>query len=598
MIYFTQTGEAFQDVYTAKEAVLVYAKTASAEKRLSAELIFDPDIYILSETLSWDTEKEPALKNISLSMICKDGTAEFTSNCVLAHENFVKTGEYYTYRLDKNADGKYPRSLDLYVNGKRIPLCRSEDFVYGFRFSGENDRINHDNLEGLYIPERAADCLPDGNLHPITLTVYIEWEFYILHAVSIDRTRIRYDENGERHVLLRMRPDELYDCVTLMNKTLHPKDRIFFFSNHPDFLQTETFCYDHQTGILCYRPKHTLQGDIAIPMLDKLISFYGMDGVTLQGLSFSGASEQYVCDHGYLAAQANVEKRGAVKIETAAVFARDVRRFSVKDCRFYELGTNGLLMLGKLTMIDIRNCFFEDISMCGISIGNPVRVCEDKMNCSYDVCIENNFLHRIGYDFPNAPAIDIFRVDGLSLLHNTIAYCAYSGISVGWEWRSVTYALGEMVNIRDAEIAYNKILHHVQVLKDGAAIYVVGANCLNTYTKYFNFMHHNFAYRDTIRHKIHGYYLDGSSSNWHVYDNVASGSHRPVFAQFNVPEQYTWNNRIDDIYTTEEIQVENHHPERNTLLGEVHLAPTLDELFRKYPKVKDIFDKVGCSLQF
>ena len=268
--------------------------------------------------------------------------------------------------------------------------------------------------------------------------------------------------------------------------------------------------------------------------------------------------------------------------------------FTVKNCEFRDMNTNGILMVGMAARVCISGCYFEDIGMSAVSIGDPIRVGQHPRVCSYDVRVENNFLRRIGFDFPSAPALDIFRVDGLSVCHNTIEYCAYSGISVGWEWGLQPYALGEMINIRDGEIAYNRILHHMQILNDGGAIYVVGSNSRKEYQRYFNFMHDNFAYRDEPRRTVRGYYLDGSSTNWHVYDNVTSGAQRPVFAQFVVPEQYTWNNLLDDTYTTDEVHIENHAPERNTVLGNVFFAPTLAELFEAHPKAKKIYDASGC----
>jgi hypothetical protein len=258
------------------------------------------------------------------------------------------------------------------------------------------------------------------------------------------------------------------------------------------------------------------------------------------------------------------------------------------------MNTNGILVVGNASGIHVRDCRFENIGMSAVSIGNPVCVGAAPKACSYDVRIENNFLHRIGFDFPSAPAIDIFRADVLSVCHNTIDTCAYSGISAGWEWGLQPYALGEMINIRDAEIAYNRILHHMQVLNDGGAIYVVGSNSRKEYTRHINFMHDNFAYRDEPRRTVRGYYLDGSSTNWHVYDNVTSGAQRPLFAQFVVPEQYTWNNLLENNYSTDKVHIENHAPERNTVLGQVFFAPTLEALFEKYPKAKKIYNNSGC----
>ena len=235
--------------------------------------------------------------------------------------------------------------------------------------------------------------------------------------------------------------------------------------------------------------------------------------------------------------------------------------------------------------------------MSAISIGNPTRISREKENCSYDARVENNLFRRIGYEFPSSPAIHIFRVDGVSICRNTIEYCAYSGVSVGWLWSALSCALGELINIRDAQISHNKIMHHMQLLRDGGAIYAVGGNCTVENTRFFNFMHDNFAYREDVKRTVRGYYLDGSSSNWHVYDNVVSGAQRPAFSQFIVPEQYTKNNFVENTYTTEPMDVENHCPERNVIFERTYTEPTLEALFTKYPKARDIFEKSGCDLR-
>ena len=145
----------------------------------------------------------------------------------------------------------------------------------------------------------------------------------------------------------------------------------------------------------------------------------------------------------------------------------------------------------------------------------------------------------------------------------------------------------------DANIEPINHIHIPNLPKCDGAIYVVGSNCTAENTRFFNFMHDNFAFRDAPRRTVRGYYLDGSSTNWYVYENVTSGTHRPMFAQFIVPSEYTWNNLLEDTYTTDKVHIENHAPERNTILGNVYFAPTLDELFEKYPKAKKIFGNSG-----
>lgn len=595
MIKFKQTGEIFSDIYAAREAVLSFAEKADPKKHEKAELIFDDGEYVLTKPLIFDVKEYPALSNISLSLTCEDGLAIFTSAQILDLADFQKQGNAYTYRFERDENGEFPRIRELYISGRRVPICRSESFVHAFTFEANKERLCEENLQGIYVPKEVLPFLPEGDFGSMELMLYIEWEFFVLHAIAIDPSRVKYDENGRKHVLLKIKEEELYEYVKGVNRCLQPKNREIFFMNHPTFLTEESFCYDHHTGVLCYRPKSGLQGEISVARLTKLFEFDGMDGVAFENISFYGISDQYICDHGYLSHQANIDKRQTEKLDDAAVFARNVSGFTAKHCKFYSMNTNGILMVGTSARVRIDHCHFEDIGMSAISIGDPICVWKDKRACSYDIRIENNFLHRIGFSFPSAPAIQVFRVDGLSICRNTIEYCAYSGISGGWEWGLQPYALGEMINIRDAEIAYNRILHHMQILNDGGAIYMVGSNSMKEYTRYFNFMHDNFAYRDAPRRTVRGYYLDGSSTNWHVYSNVTSGTHRPMFAQFIVPTEFTWNVRMDDTYTTDKVHTETHAPERNTILGDVFYAPTLDELFEKYPKSKEIFEKSGCS---
>jgi hypothetical protein len=62
-----------------------------------------------------------------------------------------------------------------------------------------------------------------------------------------------------------------------------------------------------------------------------------------------------------------------------------------------------------------------------------------------------------------------------------------------------------------------------------------------------------------------------------------------------VEAQYTHNNLVENTYTTEPMDVENHCPERNTIFLGTKTEPTLAELFEKYPRAKEIYENSGCS---
>ncbi|MBQ9082243.1 MAG: right-handed parallel beta-helix repeat-containing protein [Clostridia bacterium] len=597
MIRLIETAETFDSLYEAREAVLRYAERASDDAKMAATLVLDAKEYRLTKPLIFDAEEAEALKHIHLSILCDNGTAVFTSNAALPTAKIIKDDAQCAYQFAANASGKYPVFGDLYEDDVRLPLCTSPHFTHAFAFSGENGRNCAENLEGIYAPQAIADLLPDGDLCPMTITLYVEWEFFTLHVLSVDRSRTRTDEQGGTHVLLRIAPDELYHYVTKMNASLQPKNRECFLSNHPVFLRDGTFCYDHTKGLLQFYPRHGLQKRIRVPMLEKLLVFNGMDGVTLRRLTFTGATDRHRAEHGYLSMQANVEKRGLRKVPEGAVVTNHTRGFTVSNCEFKELGVNGILMCGISARVDIHDNYFHDIAMSAISIGDPVKAFLAPREASFDLQIHRNHIARIAYDFPSAPAVDVFRVDGLSICHNTIEDTAYSAISVGWQWANVDLAPGEIINIRDAEIAYNKITRFMQLLRDGAAIYVVGANCARSYSRRFNVMHDNYAENDQIRPKVIGYYLDGASSHWTVWDNVILHTARPLYIQHNpqISQQFTWHNRAYHIYSTEEISMSSHHPERDTMLGTMYTAPTQAALFETYPKAQEIYAKAGIN---
>ena len=370
-------------------------------------------------------------------------------------------------------------------------------------------------------------------------------------------------------------------------------------SNHTRFLTPDSFVYNSKTGTLYYYPKDTLAGHrLEIPCLENLFVFRGMQGLRLKNLTFTGTTSGYICDHGYMAGQANNETR-AGRLTHAALLTENLRDFAMTGCRFTELGTNGALMIGRSVKIRIERCLFENIGMSALSIGNPTTLWENPQNQNISVCVENNVFRHIGYEYPTSVAFYMGMVDGLRFVHNTMHETAYSAVSVGWGWVQVPYELGEKINIRDAEIAYNRITDYMQILYDGAAIYVLGANCTAEYGRHFNFMHDNYAERDLYRDTTkRGYYMDGSASNWEVFDNVTVGSRLPVFSQFHVPVQYTHHNYIHDIYTTDPIDPGNHAPDRDTILGECHYVPEgKAAMLARFPKAKAIMDEAGADWQ-
>ena len=570
----------------------------------NVDVVLDGGLYSLKAPLVLDAEEAPELKKLRLSVSSAEGEmAMITSLSPIDASLFEKAGEgVYKCTLPKGETGKYPIFRTLYSGAHRVPLARSEMGKHPFGFVNhyggypENEHMEYHG--GLYVKYDMAKKLAEATKGGRTeMMMQVEWEFIIVHVTDVDLSDT-LEHEGERYAVVKIEEEHLKSMFYCTNPCIGIKNRPFHFANNPVYLSENTYTYDYRTGELYYAvPKGKDIADVSLsyPMLENLITLKSLRGITFRDITFTGVDSFYAVENGYHSGQANVEKR-AGKLRHAAVYTASMTDFTVDGCDFHDIGCNGLLMLDRNVRVSVVNSRFAEIAMTALSIGNASIEWQNPINQNYEITVENNLISHIGYEYPAAVAVYIGEVDTLSLSHNTIEYTAYSGISCGWGWSLVDYSPGEKVNIRNADISYNRIEHTMDVLYDGAAIYVVGANCHRGYSKQINFMHHNFALQSKEIRGRHAYYLDGSSSNWEVYENVTHAAELPVFSQFNVPSQYTWHNYIHDIYSTKPIDQKNSVPERDMRLGECFVVTEgLEALFEKYPKAREIYENSGCK---
>lgn len=573
------------------------AESADASHRIEAALTLDGGDYSFEEPLLLDTAENEGLAFVSLTVEGKDG-ARLTGEKFLTAKDFspVEGKPYYVCRFPE-VNGEYPAFEDFYVDGVRIPMASSEIFVHPFPYESP---VKEDpaNLVGLYLPEDMMRKIVDADaVVPTHIMMFIEWHFKSIELDFVDFDDKR-EKNGVNYVRVHMKNDYMA-ILNNINGFLGIQNRECYFMNCPAYLAPGTFTYDPYKGELLYYPADTLEGHkLGVSTLENLMTVKGMQNLTFKNIAFSGATTGYRIKNSYFSGQANCESR-VRRLSHAALITHNVKHVLFDGCSFSELGANGLQMKDASTDVTIINCRFTHIGMSALSVGNPTTEWENPENRNIGIRIENNLVEDIGYTYPSAVAVYIGMVDGLVLSHNTIRKCAYSGISVGWGWSRVDYELGEKINIRDAEISYNRIEDFMMLLRDGAAIYVLGANVDASNARRFNKMHDNYAtrelYRDTSKR---GYYMDGSSSNWDVYDNVICGVRLPIFSQFHCSGQYTFHNHIRNTYSTFPLDRGNHAPWRDTILGDYY-DDVADEakMMEKYPAAAAIRDASGCDLK-
>ena len=592
------------DTLEAIEAAIIdAARAANAEHKIEIEVNLRNDRYFISRPFTLDAKAHPSLAYTNIKIRANEGSHPVIDSLTeIDASDFVRVSDgIYKYQFKKDENGKYPVFRQLCCNGKRLPLAKGDIFIHPFGLPNRQNYADPVNEKCLYLEYGEVKKILDyGDITSAELTMFLEWEWCNAHIGSIDLDDVR-ESGGKKYVRATLAGEEHSRFILRQHDCIDIADREFFFTNHPALLTPNTHTYNCKTGELYYAlPEGEKIEDkkLSYPLTEQLFCFSGLRGVEIEGLTFSGTTSKYICENMYYARQSNKEKCVGVLFPHAAIVTDDIENFFINDCTFSDLGGNGLLMRDNSSHVSITNSRFYDIAMSAIVIGNHTTEWENPKNRNIDISITNNHLRNIGYDYPAAGGIYLSMVDTLKILHNTIEETAYSGITVGWGWDAVSYALGEKINVRDAEIAYNKIIDFMQLMRDGAAIYVLGANCSWEHTAPFNFMHDNYAEREMYKdNSKRGYYMDGSSTNWEVYDNVILGVRLPIFSQFHVPVQYTHNNYIHDVYTDFPIDSGNHAPERNTIVRDCYyVSEGKDAMLATHPKARSIFEHAGCNL--
>ncbi len=604
-----------RSVGTLAEARAVLLSLAEGRKeRLDVTLLLSEGEYALSEPFVLNAKENPALSHLAVTVKGEEDARPVVHSLKdLPSDAFipVEGKPYYVYRMEKDSSGEYPRSCDFYLDGERIEMATSRKWRNQFGLLREH-RLGEKELEGLYIPLDIAEALSSADCDAALLRMCVQWEHTILHIDTPDPTVTREHE-GETYVLLKMGTEfkKRYTCgVHHANNTVDRPTRV---TNHLAFLKEKgTYVYDWTRGLLYVIPRGDMASHrVSYATLETLFEIHGMRNFTLSGITLTGTTSKFVCDNGYLAALFNCE-RYARHLPHAALLASDAVRLTVEDCTFRNIGANGVMLRRKTSGAYVKSCRFENVSMSAVYVGSydngyaPVpdpRTCSDELrrkfrdHMSYDVRVENSYFEHIGYDYPNSNAVHFYLADGVRIRHNTMVGIAFSAISSGLGWLAY-FVPGEFVNVRDVEISYNRIHNYMDVLRDGGAIYTIGANGVTGYNARFNSIHHNYVSltrcKDSYRR---GIYLDGSTTGWDVYDNIVENVIIPMFNQYHVTEQFTHHVRIWNFYSTTPVDISNNAPQNDSMMSTYYVETDgIEALCERYPRAQMIRRAVGCML--
>ncbi len=536
---------------------LLLNKLRHTEEEIAYTLSLAKGEYVLDAPLTFDGKTAKAL-DYSLSIKGEEG-AVITSGVSVSGCDFtpVDGKPYFAYRLP---EGNLPDFRDITVNGKLIPLCESEaEHTLAFSIPNNKDRMAPENAEPkLYVSEAAVSGITGD--FSCEIWIKVEWQVHALRVTGLDRSDTRVDDSGNTHVAVRILPEDWKSFVPAFYATL--AGRPYHFKNHISCLNTKnTFYYDKQNRTLYYYPADDIDMQtavIAYPTLENLLLFTDSRNISISGITFTGATSNYVTENGYIAGQGGRIKKNNIGFLTHAVIqSHNGYNLTVADCRFHDIGGDGINTSGITDTCTVERCFFDTVGMSPIRIGKFTSQWNYLVNINQNIRITHNYINEPGAVFRSNVGIVIGSVLNLCLCHNTILNTPYSAISVGWSWGRADYPVGTKVNILNAEIAYNRVENFMYCMKDGGAIYTLGGNCGIEDHNYYNFMHDNYCVAGpTCGRNSGGYtilYHDGSSSNWRTYENVIvvnpEAPSRFSYISFqSIPSQQVYNMLAENNY--------------------------------------------------
>lgn len=275
------------------------------------------------------------------------------------------------------------------------------------------------------------------------------------------------------------------------------------------------------TGYLYYipRPGENLTNGavVVLPTVEKLIDAQGGSYTTpIHNIIFSGIAFEYgtwllpSTSAGYADNQTSIlwpGQTGALKT-LANVSFQTATNIQITNCVFEHLGGVGLDFGTGVHNNNIIGNYFDDISSCGITMGEVTDYAATDPNQLTDGnTIQDNFIRRCGAEYEDGIGIFVCYAKNTLITHNDLDNLPYSAICLGWGWGTTNYSINN-------QVAGNYLGKVMQTLSDGGQCYSLSAES--------NSVNELNYYKDS---GYQGIYWDEGSAYWtaisNVFDNVA-----------------------------------------------------------------------------
>jgi hypothetical protein len=488
-----------QDVYVSPDENLADAfRTAREMKRLqtnidSVTIHLKKGIYRLDEPLFIRPEDSHT------TVIGEDSTV-ISGGVRLSH--WRKEGNLWVTDVP-DFNGRPFDFRQLWVNGRKADCARDvTDFDHMYRI--RNVDKQH---QLIWVPASAVRRLVDkqGKL----VAPYVEM---VLHEMwSVANLRIKFIViEGDSAAISFHQPESRLQFAHPWPSPMVTTDghnSAFYLRNALPLLDTPGEWYhDIRTQRLYYLPRadeNMQHADIEVPALETLVSVDGIEGRTVNNVTFSNITFRHTTWmrpslQGHVPLQAGMylidayklrpqidRKDGNHKLDNqgwlgraaAAVQLNWTQNVSFEHCIFTQLGGSGLDYAEGCHHGEVTDCHFHDIAMNGVVIGSfspkglETHILYNPTDTN-EVCNNQQITHCLIEDVGNEDwgclGIAAGYVANIYIGHNEIREVPYTGISLGWGWNCLPGCM------HSNRMEYNLIHHYAQHTYDCAGIYTLG----------------------------------------------------------------------------------------------------------------------------
>lgn len=414
--------------------------------------------------------------------------------------------------------GRYT-SRQFYVNGARRIRARSESGLTNAKY--DDGEYGYTDCDDTYL----LDYKNISNAELVYETIWTNSRCMI-ESVTADGDKVK----------IKMQQPGWYD---VRNKGATSVKEPVYIENAYELLDMPGEWYKNESdGYIYYMPYEGEKINTAIlPVADaETVLIKGDDAdKTADNIIFDGISFEYMTwmrpstGSGHSDAQNNHIRDSEYSDELApgSVAVKYAHSIEFRDCVFSHLGINALQMIKCIQDCTVEGNRFYDISGSAMNLGEPsLKLIDEYPNYNYNPSdskfyisnnrITDNYITNIGVDYKSSAAISAGFPTDTEIAYNTIENVPYSGMHIGYGWKSIKTSI-----IKNVSIHHNKIINAMNGLADGAGIYVIGPTG-GTEEKpnkiYKNYINNNYE-SDTAHLAL---YTDQGASFWTLENNVCS----------------------------------------------------------------------------